>query len=92
MRPTSTSPASAITQLNATFEQTDACVDKRKKKAVDSRARAATTDAFDTGRYSTAKRQYIKLLEPCRTTVQYDQCLFNLENEVGVRGQPCGPG
>ena len=82
---------SAITQLNATFEQTGACVDKRKKKAVDSRARAATR-AFETGRYSTAKRQYIKLLDTVSNDVPYDQCLFNLGNEFVFVGDPTDPG
>jgi hypothetical protein len=81
----------AITQLNATILQSDACVDKIENKAVKSRARAGT-DAFDTKRYDTAKRQYINLLYTVSNDVHYEQCLFNLDNNMVFVGDPNAPG
>jgi hypothetical protein len=72
---------SAIEQLNYTVADTDLCVSKVENKAVLSRAKSATS-AFSTGRYSTAKRQYINLLETVSNDVHYDQCYYDLENNV----------
>ena len=72
---------SAIEQLDYTVADSDLCVNKVENKAVLSRANSATS-AFETGRYSTAKRQYINLLETVSNDVHYDQCYYDLENNV----------
>ncbi len=74
------------------FSQTDACVDKRREQGRQIPSQDVPPDAFDTGRYSTAKRQYIKLLETVSNDVQYDQCLFDLDNKLVFVGNPAVPG
>lgn len=81
----------AIAQLNATIQQSDACVDKIENKAVKSRAKSGA-NAFDTQRYSTAKRQYIKLLDTVSNDIHYEQCLFDLDNGNVFVGDPASPG
>ena len=80
----------AITQLYATIEQTDLCVRNVKNKAVLSRVKSATS-AFDTYRYSVAKRQLISLLSTVSSGVPYDQCYFNLDWDTNTQPVINGP-
>ena len=73
----------AIDQLNYTIADSDLCVDKVENKAVLSRANSATS-AYDTGRYSTAKRQYINMLETVSNDVNYEQCYYSFDQGLGL--------